>query len=216
MNQDALSITAKRRQRERQERIKLIRDAGIRVFARHGYAGATMAQVAAEAELGKASLYYYFETKQALFTEIIKHAVSDLSQQLNQIVQHPADPFEQLSRLGKFFIEMFDSDKDRLALFLPLIASGPEHLIEMLGPQAAMEIGSEVSKTHQPMFRNLSALTPNKKEETVLRQLVNTFFLGLATKMVHGSGAERFRELTLFIQLLQRAYPQPKKGQKRE
>jgi AcrR family transcriptional regulator len=42
-------------------------DAGARVFVRHGYAGASMEQVADEAGLSRAALYKHFENKEALF-----------------------------------------------------------------------------------------------------------------------------------------------------
>ena len=42
-------------------------DAGTRVFARHGYAGASMERVAEEAGLSRAALYKHFANKEELF-----------------------------------------------------------------------------------------------------------------------------------------------------
>jgi AcrR family transcriptional regulator len=45
-------------------------DAGARVFVRHGYAGASMEQVADDADLSRAALYKHFANKEALFLAV--------------------------------------------------------------------------------------------------------------------------------------------------
>lgn len=60
-----------RRQREREQRRSAILAASARVFARAGIDGASMGTVAREAELGKATLYYYFPTKEALYDAVL-------------------------------------------------------------------------------------------------------------------------------------------------
>jgi len=63
--------TAERRLREREERIRSILEAALRVFAREGLRPATMDAIAAEAELGKGTVYYYFPSKEALLEELV-------------------------------------------------------------------------------------------------------------------------------------------------
>jgi AcrR family transcriptional regulator len=58
-----------------QARRKEIGDAAIRVFNRLGYKGASMAAVAAELDLDRASLYYYISSKEELFDEIVRTVV---------------------------------------------------------------------------------------------------------------------------------------------
>lgn len=62
---------AERRQRERQQRRQLILEAARRVFFQHGYRQATMDMIAAEAELGKATLYEYFANKEELYVALL-------------------------------------------------------------------------------------------------------------------------------------------------
>jgi AcrR family transcriptional regulator len=47
-----------------------ILDAARAVFAEHGFLGATMATIAERAELGTASLYRYYPSKESLFDEL--------------------------------------------------------------------------------------------------------------------------------------------------
>ncbi len=60
-----------RRQRERAQRRSEILAAATRAFAQAGIDGASMGAVAREAELGKATLYYYFPTKEALHQAVL-------------------------------------------------------------------------------------------------------------------------------------------------
>lgn len=48
-----------------------ILDAATEIFLRHGYLGASMDEVAAQAEVSKQTVYKQFESKEALFVEIV-------------------------------------------------------------------------------------------------------------------------------------------------
>jgi TetR/AcrR family transcriptional regulator len=56
----------------RQASRKHILAATEKVFARHGFEGATMAQLAAAAGLPKANLHYYFGTKEGLYRAVLE------------------------------------------------------------------------------------------------------------------------------------------------
>lgn len=60
-----------RRQRERERRRAAIIRAATRDFAERGVDGASMGTIARGAELAKASLYYYFPTKEALYQAVM-------------------------------------------------------------------------------------------------------------------------------------------------
>ncbi len=60
-----------RKERERQARLELIRRAALQLFAERGFARTSMDDVAARAELGKGTLYYYFPSKVALLEDVL-------------------------------------------------------------------------------------------------------------------------------------------------
>ena len=66
-----------------QARRKEICDAAIRVFHRQGYARASLSQVAAELGVDRATIYYYFSSKDELFDDITR-AVLDANAELAQ------------------------------------------------------------------------------------------------------------------------------------
>ncbi|QET06218.1 MULTISPECIES: TetR/AcrR family transcriptional regulator [Cupriavidus] len=61
--------------RIRQENEALIMRAAEHVFARAGFAGATMAEIALRAGVPKSNLHYYFRTKQALYRAVLAHTL---------------------------------------------------------------------------------------------------------------------------------------------
>ena len=68
-----------------QARRKEICDAAIRVFHRQGYAKASLSQVAAELGFDRATIYYYFSSKDELFDDITR-AVLEANAELAQRV----------------------------------------------------------------------------------------------------------------------------------
>jgi AcrR family transcriptional regulator len=75
---------AERRARERQQRRADILGAAWRVATEIGWAAFSVEQVAAQAELGRATVYGYFESLEALVLELAKEALVELSERLDK------------------------------------------------------------------------------------------------------------------------------------
>jgi AcrR family transcriptional regulator len=60
------------RERLREEKKSRIIEAAARVFARKGFAGTVMADIAMEARIGKGTLYAYFDSKEDLFFAVFE------------------------------------------------------------------------------------------------------------------------------------------------
>jgi AcrR family transcriptional regulator len=200
------SITDTRRTRERRERLERIRAAAIQEFARRGYAATTMAQVARRAELGKATLYYYFATKQELFGHIVEQAAIELAQGVEAAVPPDAGGLDAAEAACRYALAFFRRHEAALALFLPLIAGGPERLRELLGEEVTLR----VTQAHAPLFRHLERVAPalpgqaEAPAETAVH-MVGSLLLGLATKVLHGAEESLDAELDLFLGLLRGA-----------
>jgi len=69
----------------RQSNEALILKAAERVFARAGYNGTSMADVATEAGLPKANLHYYFGAKEGLYRAVLAHTLHDWLGEINGI-----------------------------------------------------------------------------------------------------------------------------------
>lgn len=69
---------ADRKQREKEQRRNAIIDAAEKVFFARDYDSVSMDDIAKEAELSKALLYYYFEDKEALFFAVARRSMDIL------------------------------------------------------------------------------------------------------------------------------------------
>ncbi len=67
-----------------------------RLFARFGLAKTTIEDIARQARMGKASIYYYFKSKESIFREVIEKEGGELRRKLQDAVSAAASPQEKL------------------------------------------------------------------------------------------------------------------------
>ena len=67
---------AERKTREKEERRKLILDVAKELILARGIPAISMQDIADAAELSKATLYLYFQSKEAILTEILESSAS--------------------------------------------------------------------------------------------------------------------------------------------
>ncbi len=82
-----------------QARRKEICDAAIRVFHRQGYARASLSQVAAELGFDRATIYYYFSSKNELFDDITRAVLEANAELAQRIADSKLSPRRKLREL---------------------------------------------------------------------------------------------------------------------
>ena len=80
-------------------------DAARAAFAASGFAGASMRDVASRAGVRKASLFYHFGSKEALYREVLGGVVSELRGYIGNALQQPGGFAERLDRLGALMVD---------------------------------------------------------------------------------------------------------------
>ena len=65
-------MVSERQKEERKLRKKRILDGALEVFHKNGIEGSTMDEIANQAGFGKATLYYYFSSKEEVFCAIME------------------------------------------------------------------------------------------------------------------------------------------------
>ena len=78
---------------------RLIPDAAIRVFARRGFYACRVSDVADEAGVAYGLVYHYFESKEALFIEVMERAYSAMRERQNQFGLLGENPIEDMRTL---------------------------------------------------------------------------------------------------------------------
>jgi len=77
---------AERRQREKKLREEQIREAAIKVFHKKGFNGATIEDIANEAELSVGTIYLYFKNKEELYASLNHRTIELLDHALDKIL----------------------------------------------------------------------------------------------------------------------------------
>lgn len=90
-SKDARASYANRRQE--------ITEAAIRVFNRMGYKGASVSAVAAELGIDRATLYYYYSSKEQMFDEIVRSVLEGNDELARRIAASPISPTRKLREL---------------------------------------------------------------------------------------------------------------------
>jgi AcrR family transcriptional regulator len=96
-----------RREREKEQRRTDIIDAAERVFFPRGWNAATMEDVAAEAELSKATLYLYFKSKEELYVAILVRGVRILHSMFVEAVQIDASGLRKVESIGRAYVSFY-------------------------------------------------------------------------------------------------------------
>lgn len=117
--------TAERRLREREGRIRSILEAALRVFAREGLRPATVDAIAAEAELGKGTVYYYFPSKEALLEELITRLSGEYFRGLLEGAYGKSTPLEIAQGIVEQLIEHYKR-KPELFHVIHMVLGEPE------------------------------------------------------------------------------------------
>ncbi len=105
------------------EKEKSILNAARKRFAHYGFSKVTMDEIAGDVEMGKASLYYYFPTKEDLFKAVVIQEQNEFvnnieskfqeqtsaSEKLNEYVEQRLKYFHELVNLGMLSVHsVFD------------------------------------------------------------------------------------------------------------
>lgn len=71
-------------------------EAARSLFAHYGYSKVTMEEIASVVEMGKASLYYYFPTKEDLFKSVIKKEQSVFVDEIENLLRQNISVYQKL------------------------------------------------------------------------------------------------------------------------
>lgn len=126
------------------ERRSAILDGAGRVFAQHGYGGASMAQIAREVGVSKGTLYNYFPSKAALFHGFVSTSCDHIFKNIFDIVPYNDEPADMLRRLGEAMMELLLSPSRQAIHTMVMAEAG--HFPELA--QAFFEAGPQRGLSH--------------------------------------------------------------------
>lgn len=178
-----------RKEKERQARRQLIMDAALVVFAYKGFHEAKLDDVAERAEFGKATLYSYFATKEALFEAVLEDVFGRLVARAQEAFGSEGSFQERLTRYVTGEITTYYGRPESLHLMMGEASHlrGANPMIRLM-PQLIDIIGNAIEEEQ----RNGSIRSDYDPRElaTILHNMVFAQFLARINRLLTEKGIE--------------------------
>ena len=105
-----------RKNREREERRSLILGKAKELVLERGVVALTMQEIAQAAELSKATLYLYFQSKEAILLDIMEEAASAFVEFAQSRISESSSGLEALHALWASYLTLFGESQDVIVL----------------------------------------------------------------------------------------------------
>ena len=79
--------------------VSKIKKAGLQFFLTKGLGATSVADIAGAAELSTGLMYHYYQSKEALYVELVNEAVAETNEAMNRIVESGLMPAEKVTAL---------------------------------------------------------------------------------------------------------------------
>jgi TetR/AcrR family transcriptional regulator len=182
---------------------ELILQAAQRRFATYSYSKVTMDEIAEDIGMAKASLYYYFPTKEAIFRSVVQHEQEEFLVQAKEVLAHSGSACnkmveyvqlrmkltERLSNLSQIHQQAWHEVKPILKeLFAPFIQQ------ELLRITQVLQEGKKAGEFQVEHPQKTAAMVLH-----VLQGLHLCFFRGYDQRAINESDRELFEHETLLF-----------------
>ncbi|TNJ63828.1 TetR/AcrR family transcriptional regulator [Paenibacillus hemerocallicola] len=183
-----------------------IKQVALKHFARDGYEGASLSQIASEVGIKKPSIYNHYAGKEELFLSVLTGISDDYKRFLaSRLEQSEGDsPERQLFRMYTSYIEYFTFDADRTDFWKRVIMFPPAFLKERI-VQIVGEVEQLIAPRLAALFSDgigrgtIRAFDPGELV-TLFYSLVNGYMMGLMMVGPHDFTNKLERIWTMFWQ----------------
>lgn len=158
---------AKERKISRQKAVsdlkrELILDAARRVFEADGLEGASLRSIAAGAGYTPAALYFHFESKEAIYAEVLRSSLANLQQTVNRSILRAKAPADRLRAAAMAFFGYYADNPGDLDLGFYLFRGGMKP--QGLGKERDDILNAALESALQPIADAAQALGAQRAE----------------------------------------------------
>lgn len=158
---------AKERKISRQKAVsdlkrELILDAARRVFEADGLEGASLRSIAAGAGYTPAALYFHFESKEAIYAEVLTSSLANLQQTVNRSILRAKAPADRLRAAAMAFFGYYADNPGDLDLGFYLFRGGMKP--QGLGKERDDILNAALESALQPIADAAQALGAQRAE----------------------------------------------------
>ena len=118
-------MTAPATARGQRTRATLVRAAAV-VFERAGFLDARISDIAAAAGVANGSFYTYFDSKEAIFREVVDELIDELYRQSHVGELAGPDPLARIAAANRLYVEAFARHASLYAVVVQVASFNPE------------------------------------------------------------------------------------------
>lgn len=186
-------------------RRKIIETAGL-IFSRYGFRKTSMDEIARALKMGKSSIYYYYDSKEAIFEAVVLNEANLLRNALTTAIKSVESPLDKMKnyvfvrmnafqKLSNYYNAIFDKnldhfefietvrakyDREELAILRLILYDGTRKKIFSVenSEYTAMAIQTTLKGVEVPLFWK-------RKEENIearLNAILDVIFFGIVRK----------------------------------
>ena len=176
------------RQRAASERKRgLILDAARQVFEADGLDGASLRAIAAAAGYTPAALYFHFESKEAIYAEVLRGSLANLGQSVNGAILRFKTPADRLRAATMAFFRYYADNPRDLDLGFYLFRGGMKP--RGLGKERDEILNAALDSALRPIADAARALGARRKDARLL--MVDTFAHAVGLLLLANTGRIR-------------------------
>ncbi len=109
-----------------EDKRRTLLDAAVRVFARKGFHGARVGDVAAEAGVAHGLVYHYFSSKDELLETIFRETWAAMLAAMREVEDADDPAREQLRKVGAIVLRTWTRDPDLVRVLVNEVTRGPQ------------------------------------------------------------------------------------------
>ncbi len=166
-----MAVEARRRRAATGLKRALILDAARAVFEAEGLDGASLRAVAARAGYTPAALYFHFDSKEAIYAEVLEASLERLRDAVAAALAGRADPSERLSAAALAFFAFYAENPRDLDLGFYLFRGGMKPL--GLGRARVVRLNAALASALAPIAEAAVSLGASREEADLV--MVDTF-----------------------------------------
>lgn len=141
---------------------ELILDAARKVFEAEGLDGASLRAIAADAGYTPAALYFHFESKEAIYAEVLRGSLTNLGQAVSRAASRAKAPADQLRAAATAFFRYYADNPRDLDLGFYLFRGGMKP--QGLGKERDSMLNAALESALQPIADAAQALGARPEE----------------------------------------------------
>jgi TetR/AcrR family fatty acid metabolism transcriptional regulator len=131
------------------EKRALILDAAVRVFARTGYHGSRVGDIAQEAGVAHGLLYHYFASKEHVLRTIFRENWGELLERFRSVEAADEPPAEKLAGIAKILLRTWRNEPDLVTVMVREVARSRHLQEEVEGVREAFAIVQRIVEQGQ-------------------------------------------------------------------